>query len=152
MRNGRKPPVRVDPNDARQVLLATCTRQVVGTLRHYHPLMEPEQALVIAREVGGFQIGAAQELLEAHLEKKSTHWGVTLLGKAALIGASRDGLRMEAPLRVEDCTSLDEVLKSVTVFALLHDPVVRALLQAQDYHLKFVTGDAETPQSAEAKA
>lgn len=139
MGNGRKP--RIDPGDPRMVALAHCAQQCAMALRHHHPLMEPKKAAQIAQLACGFQLNEAPKLLEVYTSKKHSHWGVRLV-RPGLVGAP-EGLQVIAPLRLEDCTSLEDTMRCATVLALLHDPVVRALLHAQDNHVQFFVGDAE---------
>ncbi len=63
--------------------------------------------------------------------------GLTLSRPSKLVGGKVEELKFGTPRDLEACATLNEVLSSATVYALLYCPSVRAMLAMRGYRVGF---------------
>jgi hypothetical protein len=96
-------------------------------LQQFYPLRSPKELSQVALFVAKEQI-KLRPVTEAYIKKDHTHIEFSLIEPRNVImpGAKVNGLKMQAPLRFEDCKDLDQMMKCVTIFAITASPLVQA--------------------------
>jgi len=136
----------IDPKLAEQ-LIQRCAAGVLGDLKHLYPLASEHQLQQIAVGVAQDQVGQMMPMFNALSDSRFSRVGIVLQRPSKLAGGKTAELSFASPRDLEACASLDEVLSTATVYALVYCPTVRAILAKHGYHVRFLAdGPAQTGQ------
>ena len=144
----RLPSGAVVPKAELEQLVMMQAAQIASEVHSLYPLIDPAQLKTIALGTSRDQINL-QSALESLSDPKYNAVSLVLEKQSRLIAGQAQRLSFLGPKRLEDATSLDEALKTATVYALLYCPSVRAMLALHGYTLKFVVGNATREAKAE---
>lgn len=121
-------------------------------LQQFYPLRSPKELSTVAHFVAKEQI-KLRSVTEAYIKKEHTHIEFNLIEPKSIIapGMKRSGLKMQAPLRFEDCKDLDAMMKCITIFAITASPLVQALLSLHGYRITLGVGSKAPAPTDEKK-
>jgi hypothetical protein len=114
---------------------------LMRTLQQLYPLESPQKLAQIAMHTMHEQAKLA-ELMQVYVNKSQTHVEFRLLKPTKIIAPEKrmSGLQLVAPLRLENCNSQEEVMKSISIFAILASPVAQAVLSVRGYKMQVGMG------------
>lgn len=134
---------QIDEETLRRVAQATAER-VFNDLRHLYPLDEHSFLVEVATGSAQDQVLGLREYLEALGDASVTQLGLTLIRPSRVAGGKPQALKFAAARDLNKCDTLNDVLSSVTIIALLLHPTARAILAKHGYRLKFHLGIDQT--------
>lgn len=127
---------------------AALLTSVQRALKVVYPLRDDDEILRAANEATRFQLEGVPAALDVFTRQADVKtWGIAVEGSQLVIlgpeGEQTAKIRFAAPKRIEACTTLNEVVSSATIYALLHSPIARAVLHLHGYKLAFFTAEPE---------
>lgn len=135
----------VNENAQVQQAVKVAVAGVLDDLRVLFPLEDPRKLVPVVQGVVADQFRTMPQLIDAYVNKPEyTLWRLRLSRESAIAGGASEELGFWAPKRVEDCKTLEEVLKNATIIALINSPTARAVLAKMGYRLGFAFGAAAT--------
>lgn len=135
---------------AEQAQVEAAAAMLMRTLQQLYPLDSPQKLAQIAAHTMQEQAKLA-ELMQVYVNKSQTHVEFRLLRPMKIIAPEKrlSGLQLIAPLRLENCKGAEEVMKSISIFAILASPVAQAVLAVQGYKMQVGMGKPASQVKAE---
>ena len=117
---------------------------LLQTLQQFYPLEDRQKLAQVAMFTVKEQVKLGP-VSSAFISKEHTHIELRLTEPSTILmpGRQQKQLQLIAPLRLEACQNLDEVMKCITIFAIVTAPVVQALLHLKGYRLSIGLGKKE---------
>lgn len=145
--NGSGKPVAVSAEDA---WLEAAAGALYQSLHQLYPLEDQQKLANVAMFVAREQ-AKITPVVEAYKTGEHTHVELTLVEPRTVYvpGAKLTGLKLQSHMRIEKCKSLDEVMKSATIFAILVSPLAQALLALHGYKFSVGLGSAVLSSAAD---